>query len=135
MKTKRLLQLMSFMMFIVASVCVSSCKSDPEETTPPKQEETASIIGKWRWNYSDKGYIILTFNANGTGIHYEFEAPETEKARNFKYEYKDKTLRYTYISTTNQKQVTEYYDVISLTATTLQIKDFADEGISTFTRQ
>lgn len=126
---------MSFMMFIVASVCVSSCKSDPEETTPPKQEVAPSIVGKWRWNYSDKGYIILTFNADGTGSHYWFEAPESEWARNFRYEYKDKTLRYTYFSASIQNDVTEYYDIISLTSTTLKIKDFTFEGISSFTRQ
>ena len=135
MKTKKLIQLMSFMMFIVASVCVSSCKSDPEETTPPKQEVAPSIVGTWRWNFSDNGFIILTFNADGTGWHWEYDNGKLDENRNFRYVYKDNKLYYTFFSESRQKDITEIYDVISLTATTLQIKDFADEGISTFTRQ
>ena len=135
MKTKRLFHFLSFMMLIFASVSISSCKSDPEQTTPPNQEQTPTLVGTWRWNFSEKGYVIVTFNADGTGKEMEFDHDKWDPERNFKYVYKDNQLYYTYYSEERQKYITEIYDVISLTATTLLIKDFAKLGITTFTRQ
>ncbi len=128
---KNLLNWMTILMVAIVSVSFVSCSGDDEN----RNENGVSIVGTWRCEFSAQGYSTLTFNSDGTGRYMEFDHGKWEDDKNFKYVYSNDKLYYTYFSESKEREYTEVYEVVSLTATKLLIKDFGDLGVSTYIRQ
>ena len=125
---KNILNWMTIFMVAFVSVGFASCGGDDN-----KEDDILSIVGTWRYDFSS-GYVLLTFNRDGTYTHREFDHGQWEDDKNGKYVFVNNNLSFTYYSKARGKDVSETYEVISLTTTQLLIKDFLDSGVTTFTR-
>ena len=125
---KNILNWMTIFMVAFVSVGFASCGGDDN-----KEDDILSIVGTWRYDFSS-GYVLLTFNRDGTYTHREFDHGQWEDDKNGKYVFVNNNLSFTYYSKSRGKDVSETYEVISLTTTQLLIKDFLDSGVTTFTR-
>ena len=115
--------MLAMMMVAAVSVCFMSCRGDDDSET--------SIIGTWKYTFGD-GYVLLTFNSDGTVLYQEYD--------NGKWEEEGETMTYTY-----NKGILSFYSygktkpetatVVSLTSTKLVLKDWPDKGNCTFMKQ
>lgn len=122
--------MLAMMMVAAVSVCFMSCRGDDDSETSINDSET-SIIGTWEYTFGD-GFVLLTFNSDGTVLYQEYDNGEWEE--------EGETMTYTYIKgilsfysygKTKPKPVT----VVSLTSTKLVLKDWPDGGNCTFYKQ
>lgn len=96
----------------------SSCKDDDEE-----DKAGYSIIGTWKYTfYGPNDYVLLTFNADGTGRSVEFDDGEIDGDKSFLYSYTENILTVYYekgykevvmIKWQNKnKFITSWYDAV-----------------------
>lgn len=122
MKKKNLWCLLAILMVTIVSVGFVSCGDDDEE-------DEITIVGTWRYDFGS-GYVLLTFNQNGTARYQEYDHGRWESDESANYVYSNGSL---FVTGRNGERVT--IEVISLTQTTLILKDFPDGGANTFFRQ
>ena len=94
------------------------------------QEDVSLLYGTWRWNFSTNSYVLLTFSQEGTVRYKEYDKNTWETDEVYNYTYINNSLKIT-DSDGKEKGVIE---VISLTSNTLQLNNWPDEGVSTFTK-
>jgi hypothetical protein len=89
------------------------------------------LLGTWRYDFDTNSYILLTFSQDGT-VHYkEYDKGGWQHDEVYRYSFSNNTLNII-DSNGNVKGVIE---VLSLTSTTLKLKDWPDGGVSIFIKQ
>ncbi len=58
----------------VMCVGVTSCSDGDEENVTTG----TTIVGKWKYAYSSRGYALVTFNADGSGMWLEYDGGELD---------------------------------------------------------
>lgn len=89
----------------------------------------SSLVGTWKYTFSS-GYVLLTFNQDGTGVYREYDHGRWEKP--------DGPFTYTYSSdviTFIDDGDVETARVVKLTSTSLVHKDWPDGGNCIFYKQ
>lgn len=122
MKKKNLWCLLAVLMVTIVSVSFVSCGDDDDE-------DDITIVGTWKYDFSS-GYGLLTFNQNGTARYQEYDKGSWQIDESATYIYSNGSL---VVTGYNGERVT--IEVISLTKTTLILKDWPDGGANTFVRQ
>lgn len=124
MKTTFLWRAATALMVAVMSVGLLSCSGDDSDDPEPP----VTLVGTWTYSLDD-GFCTLTFNQNGTGVYSEYDNGRWEESgENFRYTYSDGVITFIY------DDDVETARVVSLTSTTLVLKDFPDRGNCTFTK-
>ena len=88
-----------------------------------------SLVGTWKYTFSS-GYVLLTFNQDGTGVYREYDHGRWEESGDpFTYTYSSDVI--TFIDDGD----VETARVVELTSTSLVLKDWPDGGNCTFYKQ
>ena len=97
------------------------------------QEElpVSLLAGTWRWDFGTNSYILLTFSQEGTVRYQEYDGGRWQTDEVYSFTYSNNSLRLT----GSDGKVKGNIVILSLTATTLQLKDWPDGSGSTFTKQ
>ena len=94
-------------------------------------EPNPLLWGTWRMNFGSNSYVLLTFSEDGKVRYQEYDHNEWQTDVTYNYTYSNSSLRIT-DSTDKEKGVIA---IVSLTSTTLQLQDWPDGGVNTFTKQ
>ena len=94
-------------------------------------EPNPLLWGTWRMNFGSNSYVLLTFSEDGKVRYQEYDHNEWQTDVTYNYTYSNSSLRMT-DSTGKEKGVIA---IVSLTSTTLQLQDWPDGGVNTFTKQ
>lgn len=142
---KKLLYLVAIVMAAVLSIGLASCSKDddpePPTTTGTDQntytdQNGLSIIGTWKCVYEEKDYVILIIEPKSVTMLYYDETGRLEQREYF-----------TYLGYGGGQVLTFFHNGImigddvhviympELTATTMVLEGFPDEGTNVFTRQ
>ena len=70
--------------------------------------EVPFYIGKWRYQFYEDGYVLYTFNTNGTGSYYEWDNGSIDGNEKFTYLWDEKKNRISFISENGESIVVEY---------------------------
>lgn len=76
------------MLLVVSLVTMTtiSCGGDDGPTPPPPSPSSGNLTGIWTYIYKS-GYREITFNADGTGSHYEIDSENVQVKNNYKFTY------------------------------------------------
>ena len=121
---------MALLLVAIVGVCLTSCKGN-DEPVPDPVPDPVTLVGTWTYLLGDEGYFTCTFTGDGTSGTFLYE--ENEKGKVEK-----ESCNYTYAGgylTLYEGNFSKTVKVISLTSTTLVIKDFPDNGNCTFTKK
>ena len=120
---------MSIAMMAFTCVGFASCGDDDDDTR--KTIDDNVLIGTWVLNFGEEDYCLLTFSENGKVRYREYDNGKWEEDETYNYTYSNNILRMTY----SNGEERETIEVISLSKTTLVLKDWPDGGVNTFVRQ
>ena len=103
-----------FLLLAAFVLVIPACKDKNEVTND--SSENSVIVGTWRYDFSDDGFIIRTFKKDGNGVYQEYDHGYIQGTFSFTYYY-DKTAeqykiveqdgKYTYTSTVMYVNQTE----------------------------
>lgn len=118
------------LMVLAVGVTATSCGSDDDDDNKKSETTTSGIVGTWKQTFSS-GYIILTFNSNGTGSYVEFDSADGNHSQTFSW-----TMRGNNVALVDDDGNIETYTVVSLTSTNLIWKyEDDDNELESWTRQ
>ena len=90
-----------------------------------------SLVGTWKYTFSS-GYVLLTFNQDGTGVYREYTHSRWDEPDPFTYTYSSGVITFFYYDDDDDVETAR---VVELTSTSLVLKDWPDGGNCTFTKQ
>ena len=123
---------LAVLLAVVLSVGFVSCKDDDDDDNGGGGggATASSIVGTWRQDFSS-GYILITFDRDGTGREQEYDTEDGGLAYSdsFSWAQDDKTIILRY-----EDGYTDTYTVVSVSSTTLKMTD-SDGYTETYVRQ
>ena len=93
------------------------------DTSNNENTEVPFYIGKWRYQFYEDGYVLYTFNTNGTGSYYEWDNGSIDGNEKFTYLWDEKTNRISFISENGESIVVEYKKISNKS---IIVYDFGD---------
>lgn len=125
-KTKKWLGALA--LIIMCAFTFSACGGDDDDNNGGSSN-TTSLVGTWRMDFGTNSYVLLTLNQDGTGRYREYDHDYWQHDDSFTYTYSNGVV----LVTTNGN--TKKIEVLSISQTTLVLKDFPDKGTNTFIKQ
>lgn len=89
------------------------------------------LLGTWRYDFGTNSYILLNFSQDGTVRYQEYDKGGWEHDELYSYSFSNNKLKIT----DSYGNVMGEIEVLTLTSNTLMLKDWPDEGVSTFAKQ
>lgn len=113
------------MMVAMAGMTFVSCGDDDD--TADTNESNYSLIGTWKYDFSDPkenyiGYVLYTFDANGTGREFEYDDGEIDSDETFIYTYRDGILKITYL----EDKYSDEYVIVWIDKNTIKVLGMDD---------
>ena len=78
-----------FCAVMVAAMMLTACGGNSS-----KSNEGESLVGNWKYYFSEDGYVVLTFYADGTGKYVENDRGIIDGNFDFTYYYNDQKKQY-----------------------------------------
>ena len=103
---------------------IVSMDEEPTEVDP-------LLIGVWKMYFGTNDYVLLTFSQDGKVRYQEYDGGVWQHDEAYSFIYSNGTLKII-DNNGNEKGTIE---VITLTSTTLELRNWPDRGVNTFTKQ
>ena len=103
---------------------IVSMDEEPTEIDP-------LLVGVWKMYFGTDDYVLLTFSQDGKVRYQEYDGGVWQHDEAYSFIYSNGTLKII-DNNGNEKGTIE---VISLTSTTLELRNWPDRGVNTFTKQ
>ena len=96
MKTLKM-KWLPFLLLAAFVLVIPACKDKNEVTND--SSENSVIVGTWRYDFGDDGFIIRTFKKDGNGVYQEYDHRYIQDTFSFTYYYDKTTEQYKIVET------------------------------------
>lgn len=89
METNKFWSVLSMLVMVLCTaVLFSSCKKSSDSKDDPIPSAN-KLVGKWKYSWEPGCYVMLTFNADGSGNYFEIDDGKIDDDFDFYYTYDD----------------------------------------------